>query len=87
MNFIINSQKKIKNILKSLHKKESLTDMLYKKILPVEYCPGILYGQAKVHKPVIKNCLSFRSILDVINTPSYQLAKFLVPVLSPLAIN
>ena len=30
--------------------------MLYKKILPVGCLPGILYGQAKVHKPVINNC-------------------------------
>ena len=36
---------------------------------------------------VINNCLSFRPILDAINTPSYKLAKFFVPVLSPLTIN
>ena len=49
--------------------------------------PGILYGQAKVHKAVINNCSSFRPILDAINSPSYKLTKFLVPILSPLAIN
>ena len=49
--------------------------------------PGILYGQAKVHKAVINNCPSFRPILDGINSPSYKLTKFLVPILSPLAIN
>ena len=32
LNFLINSHDKIKNILKSLHDKESLTNMLYKKI-------------------------------------------------------
>ena len=61
--------------------------MLYKKILPVGCRPGILYGQAKVHKPVISNGPSFRPILEAINTLSYKLAKFLVPILSPLAIN
>ena len=61
--------------------------MLYKKILPVGYRPGILYGQAKVQKPVINNLPSFRPILDAINTPSYRSAKFLVPILPPLAIN
>ena len=66
---------------------KSLTDMLYKKISPVGCCPGILYGQVKVHKPAINNCPSFRPILDAINTPSYKLPKFLVPILSPLAIN
>ena len=86
LNFVINSQDKIKNILKSLHDKESLTDTLYKKTLPVGCRPGILCGQAKVHKLVINNCPSFRPILDVINTPSHKLTKFLVPILSPLAI-
>ena len=35
LNFVINSQDKIKNIPKSLHDKDSLTDMLYKKILSI----------------------------------------------------
>ena len=87
LNFVINSQDKIKNILKSLYDKKSLTDMLYKKILPVGCRPGILYGQGKVQKPVINNCPSFRPIPGAINTPSYKSAKFLVPILSPLAIN
>ena len=60
-----NSQAKIKKIHKSLHDKESLTDMLCKKY-------GILYGQAKVHKPVINNCPSFRPTLKGINPPSYK---------------
>ena len=61
--------------------------MLYTKISPVG-CPlEILYGQTKVHKPVINNFPSIRPILDAIKTPSYKLAKFLVPILSPLAIN
>ena len=87
LNFVINSQDKIKSIIKSLRDKESLTDMLYKKISPVRHCRGILYGQAKVQKPVISNCPSVRPVLDAINTPSYKLAKFLVPILSPLTIN
>ena len=29
------------------------------KICPTESKPGILYGQAKVHKPVEDNCPSF----------------------------
>ena len=61
--------------------------MLYKKISPLGCHPEISYIQAKIHKPVIDNCPSFRPILDAINTPSYKLVKFLVPILSPLAIN
>ena len=46
--------------------------------------PGILYGSAKVHKPIINNCPSFRPILPVIGTQTYDLGKFLVHVLSAL---
>ena len=46
--------------------------------------PGILYSMDKVHKPVINPCPSLRPILSAINTPSHKLAKFLVPVLTPL---
>ena len=31
--------------------------------------------------------ISFRPILDAINTPSYKLVKSFVPILSPLSIN
>ena len=61
--------------------------MLYTEISPVGCCLGILYGQTKVLKPAMNNCPSFRPILDAIKTPSYKLAKFLGPLLSPLAIN
>ena len=55
LNFVINSQDKIKNILRNSHDKETLTDMLYKKISHVGCRLGILYGQAKVYKPAIDN--------------------------------
>ena len=48
---------------------------------------GWLYSSAKVHKPIIDNCPSFRPILSAIGTPTYNLAKFLVPILSPLTVN
>ena len=40
-----------------------------------------------MHKPVTDRCPSFRPILSAINTPSYKLAKFLVPLLTPLTSN
>ena len=49
--------------------------------------PGILYGSAKVHKPIIDDCTSFRPILSATGTPTYNLGKFLVPILSPLTVN
>ena len=76
LKFVINSKDKYNNIIKGLHDKESLTNMLYKKICPVGSHPGILYGQAKTHKPVINNFPSFRTILHAINTLSYKLRNF-----------
>ena len=46
-----------------------------------------MYGSAKVHKIVTDGLPSFRPILSAIGTPTYKLAKFLVPVLEPLTTN
>ena len=57
------------------------------KICPVGSRPGILYGNPKVHKPVVDNMSKFRPILSAINTPGYNLAKFLIPILETLTHN
>ena len=49
--------------------------------------PGMLYGSVKVHKPTIDKCPSFQPVLSAIATPTYNLAKFLVSILSPLTVN
>ena len=49
--------------------------------------PGIMYGLAKVHKIVRDGLPSFRPILSAIGTPTYKLAKFLVPILEPVTTN
>ena len=36
---------------------------------------------------MIDNCLPFRPILSAIKTPSYNIAKYLVPILEPIATN
>ena len=46
-----------------------------------------MYGSCKVHKADVGNCLPFRPILSVLNTLTYKLAKFLVPILKPLTTN
>ena len=46
-----------------------------------------MYGLPKVHKIVTDGLPSFRPILSVIGTPTYKLAKFLVPIIEPLATN
>ena len=46
-----------------------------------------MYGLAKVDKIVRDGLPSFRPILSAIGTPTYKLAKFLVPILDPLTTN
>ena len=48
---------------------------------------GILYGLCKVHKQLVDNCPPFRPIMSAIKTPTYNLAKFLVPLLEPITTN
>ena len=41
----------------------------------------------KVHKTIVNNTRKCRPILSAINTPTYLLAKYLNPILSPLTTN
>ena len=79
LNFLSKSEKKVIDLIKRLENEG--------KIYPRGSRPGILYGSPKVHKPVINNCPKFRPILSTIGTPTYKLAKFLVPILSTLTSN
>ena len=58
-----------------------------KKIKAVRSRPGILYGLCKVHKAITDICPPFRPILSATGTPSYKLAKFLVPILCSITFN
>ena len=49
--------------------------------------PGIMYGSCKVHKKCVDGCPPFRPILSALQTPTYKLAKYLVPILEPLTTN
>ena len=73
--------------MKSLEKSGSLTTDQYKKIKATRSRPGILYGLCEVHKAITDVCPPFRPILLVIETPSYKLAKFLLPKLSSITFN
>ena len=87
LNFSINHEKNINNYLKRLEKSGTLSTEQYKKIKAVRSRPGILYGLCKVHKAITDICPPFRPILSAIGTPSYKLAKFLVPKLSSITFN
>ena len=87
LNFSIKHEKRINDYFKSLEKSGSLSFDQYKKIKATGSRPGILYGLCKVHKAITDICPPFRPILSTIGTPSYKIAKFLVPKLSSIRLN
>ena len=87
LNYIINSEKRVTDLLKKLKNKNVISEETYNKLRPVGSKPRTLYGSAKVHKPLINGLPPFRPILSAIGTPTYKLAKFLVPVLSDITQN
>ena len=46
-----------------------------------------MYGLCKVHKQEVDSCPPFRPILSALQTPTYGLVKFLVPILDSLTKN
>ena len=60
-----------------------ISDILYNELFVSGSLPGVLYGLPKIHKIIIP----LRSIFAACITPAYKLAKFLVPILSPLTTN
>ena len=54
---------------------------------PVGSRPGVMYGSCKVHNTSVENCPLIRPVLSALNTPTYKLLKFLVPILKPLTTN
>ena len=70
-------------------KGDQLRDQVeYSNIYPTGSCPGKFYGTAKVHKlPENGNMdqLPIRPIVSNIGTATYQLAKYLAKLLSPLS--
>ena len=87
LNYLINLEKKLKNSYSAILKNMSIDKQTYEKICLVGSRPGESYGLAKVHKPTKNGLPPFRPILSAIGTPTYKLAKFLVPHLSKLTIN
>ena len=73
--------------MKKLKNKNAVGEETYNKLRPVGSKPGTLYGSAIVHKTIIDWLPPFRPILSAIGTPTYRLAKFLVPVLSYITQN
>ena len=87
LNFLVNIDKQITDLLKQLKDFQVISDTEYKKLKPRGSRFGILYGLCKIHKILIDNCPPFRPFLSAIKTPSYNIAKYLVPILEPIATN
>ena len=87
LNFAINQEKRVDNILKKLVASKSISEETRRSLKPVGTRPGIMYGLFKFHKDIVDNCPPFRPILSAINSPTYKLAKFLVPILKSLTSN
>ena len=85
--YMVNLEKKLKEHFKTLDRDNKISEVEFKSICPIGTRPGIFYDQPKVHKTVINNIPQFRPILSTINTPVYKLAKYLIPILSPLTVN
>ena len=82
---ILNLEKKFKTILNNLLKNGKISTQQFNKLNPVGSRPGVLYGLSKVHKALVAGLPKFRPILSAIGTAGYNLAKFLVPILNPIA--
>ena len=80
------TERKIQKVLKKI--KSKFSEQEYKRSYPIGSAPARFYGTAKLHK--LKNDstvddLPIRPIISNINTASYQLAKYLAKLLSPLS--
>ena len=75
----MNREKRINTIFKNLVDSNSMSKEMRKSIKPVESRPDTMYGLCKVQKQEIDGCPLFRHILSALQTPTYNLAKFLVP--------
>ena len=87
LNFAINQEKRVDNILKKLVASNSISEETGRSLKPVGTRPGMMYGLCKVRKDIIDNCPPFRPILSAIDAPIFKLAKFLVTILKSLTSN
>ena len=84
INYIVNVEKKFRNLFNNLYGNNKISKNKLLKVCPVASRPGILYGNAKVHKLVVDNMPKFRPIISAVNIPRYNLAKFFMPILELL---
>ena len=87
LNFITSQEKRIDKIYKKLVDFNSMSDETRKHPKPVATRPGTMYGSYKVHKKRVDGWPPFRPTFSALQTQTYNLAKYLVPILEPLTNN
>ena len=87
LNHIINSEKRVTDLLKKLRNKNAISEETYNELSPVGSKPETHYGPVKVYKPVKNELPPFRPILSAVTTPKFKQAKFLLPILSDITLN
>ena len=78
---ILKLEDKLNRLLRSI--KDTIGDNIYNELHASGSRPGFLYGLPKIHKPGNP----IRPIISTIGTFTYNLAKFLVPLIDPLTKN
>ena len=87
LNFLINLEKQIPDLLQQLNDSHVFSDTEYKKLKPRDSRFGVTYSLRKIHKSFTGDCLPLRLILSAIKTRSDNIAKHLVPILEPITTN
>ena len=74
---------KVNRLLSKLKESSCITENKYNDLYASGTNPGILYGLPKVHKAMVP----LRPIFSACKTPTFKLAKYLVPILAPFTEN
>ncbi|XP_070398607.1 uncharacterized protein [Nothobranchius furzeri] len=78
-----NIKKNMKKLLKPLHEKGKITEKMYKHWIHTANITPRIYGTPKIHK----QNTPLRPIVDSISTPTYNMAKDISRIISPLLGN
>ena len=75
------------NLLAELLSKNWISLSQREKLSPDGPNPARLYGLPKIHKPPVDGLPKYRPIISQIGSPTYAIAKFLLPFIQPFATN
>ena len=87
LNHLVHMKNRVTDVLKNVKEKRQISNEQYKYLSLLVSRPQIMYGLAKLHKPLTYDLPPFRPILHVIYTPTYRPETFLVSVLESLTTN